>query len=275
MILEKLLSFNAARRCTHLSRIMAAFALLAVFCSSASAIPVNHGNFVGTSITYQNVTEDNTHVFSPKVGAPTIDSYPTVYGAPTISGDALLFASTNFGVAAAGGATDFLDGTLTTRMVASAGNYISKVQWTERGDYTMIGGAGTYVQVTAPFFIRIEETTNGPITPIYVNSNVVMTPSGGDYFAPGENGSGKLWSGNLVQDIDAILALNKIPGHATKVTFSIDNILIADTTGGGTALLKKKQSGSFASLEVVPEPSSFLLASLGVAALVGVRLRKR
>lgn len=273
MNLEKSFNFNALGRCTHLSRIVAAGLVVAVFSSPALAIPVNHGNFVGTSITYQNVTEDNTHVYSPAVGTPTIDSYPTVYGAPTVSGNALLFASTNFGVAASSGASDFLDGTLTTRMVASAGNYISKVQWTERGDYTMFGGSGTVVQVVAPFFVRIEETTNGPITPIYVSDNVVMTPSGGDFFAPGENGAGKLWSGNLLEDIDAILALNKIPGHATKVTFSIDNILIAQTDGGGSALLKKKQAG--ATLEVVPEPSTFLLASLGIVALVGIRLRKR
>jgi len=260
----------------QLTSILSAGALiLAVFASPALAIPVNHGTFNGTTITYENVTEDNTRVFVPAVGPAVISSYPTVYNAPTLSGDALLFASTNFGVAAAGGSSDFLDGTLTTRMVATAGNYISKVQWTERGDYTMFGGVGNFVQASAAYFVRIEETTTGPITPFYVSGNLVMTPSGGDFYAPGENGTAKVWQGSMLEDLDAILAANNITGRATKATFSIDNVLVAQTVSGGTALLKKKQEGLFAELEVVPEPSTLVLAGLGLIAMVGVRLRKR
>lgn len=263
---------NALGRCSRLSILLTACALAAVLVSPAAAAPVNYGNLVGTTVTYQNVTEDNTRISTPAVGPAVVSSDPFVYGTPGILADSLFFGSSSFGVAASGGAKQTLDGKLTTRIVASPGNVIAQIQWIERGDYTLFGGVGNSAQVTAPLQIRIEELSTGAITPITVATFLTFNPSAGDYFSPGENGITVPWTGAITVDLDAIIAANSLVGRATKVTFSLDNILIAKTATG-TAQIRKKQAA--ATLEVVPEPSSFVLLALGLVGVAGLRFRKR
>lgn len=278
MVSEKLARHRAGLLSARfaISSLCAAVALAALFAQPVLAVPVNWGDFPAASVTYYDVTEDNVRIETPAIGPAVISSEPFVWGAPTTAGDQLLFAPVAFNVNAAGGSSDFLDGTLTTKVVADPGAYINQLLWQERGDYSLIGKGtvSTYVEVSAPMFVRIEAINGVGIVPIQFNANVVFTPSNGDFFLPLEAGVGKLWQGSLLVDLNDVIAKAGKVGKATQVTFSIDNILYAASEGGTIARMAKKQSEII--LEVVPEPSSFVLAGLGLVALVARgRFRRR
>jgi hypothetical protein len=248
---------------------------LAAFALPASAAEINHGTYIGDDVTFHDVKENNSWLALSPTNVVTMGSHPFVYGAPTVSGNGLLFSSTAFGVTTGGGGSELLDGTLTTRITSQDGGYLSQLQWIERGDYTL-AGAGTvasYVTVSAAMLVRIEQVNGVAIAPVTVNPTVNFVPSNGDFFMPLEAGLAVPWAGSALVDLDAILANLNIVGHATQVTFSIDNVLYGHSEAGTVALIKKKQGEI--GLEIVPEPSSIALAGLGMLALLGWRMRRR
>jgi hypothetical protein len=72
---------------------------------AASALPVNHGTFVGTSVTFQNVTEttqsvgDDECLFTTPDGTANDGMCAT---APFVEGDQLIFVPSGFGATATG-----------------------------------------------------------------------------------------------------------------------------------------------------------------------------
>lgn len=228
----------------------------------AQAAPINYGNFNGVSVVYQQVTEDSNTDPTP------------LYGAPSISGDSLTFSPVSFGANASGGSFDLTDGTLATSLVSIAGYYIEKIQFSERGDYTLfgIGGtANTYATVANSLFIRIVNTTGGAIPPITATVNMTFTPSDGTYNLIDDPGIGKIWEGGLLVDIDAMLA-NAGYGDrkATKVDITMDNTLVAVSEANTQAYIKKKQLEGITITAIVPEPATLSLLLLG-----GLLLRRR
>ena len=195
-----------------------------------------------------------------------------LYGNPAISGNALIFTPVNFGAFASNGSIDITDSTLTTMIETYAGGNmgIDQISFHEAGDYAL-AGTGTLLTsalVRAPYFVRIVETTNGPITPVQFNSSLTFTPNGGSYYLPGNAGSGVTFTGSTLIDLDLILANAGVGGKATKVFFSMDNQLLATSEAGTISFIKKKTADGVTITVIIPEPAS-------LSALAGLTLLAR
>lgn len=230
--------------------------------SAALAASLNYGDKIGADIIYRQVSEDSV-----------TDPVP-LYGNPTVSGNALLFTPTNFGAFASNGSIDLTDSTLTTSIEAKQDRRIKQIAFAEAGDYTLIGingTAGTSAIVRAPYYVRVVEVDGNPIAPVLYTSSLSFTPSNGDYYLPGDAGSGVTFTGSTLIDVDAILAGAGIQGEATKVLFSMNNQLIATSEQGTISFIKKKTADGVTITTVVPEPAS--LTAVGALALL-VRRRR-
>lgn len=226
----------------------------------ASASSINYGDKTGADIIYRQVSEDSV-----------TDPVP-LYGDPAISGNALLFTPVNFGAFASNGSLDLTDSTLTTMIEAKPGARIRQVAFAEAGDYALVGSgtAATSAIVRAPYFVRVVEVDGAPIAPVLYTSSLTFTPSNGDYFLPGDAGSGITFVGTTLIDVDAILANANIPGRATKVFFSMDNQLTATSEVGTISFIKKKTADGVTITTIIPEP-----ASLAATAALTLVLRRR
>jgi len=241
---------------------------LLVLSSRTGAVPINYGNFNGTNVMYLNVTEDSSTDPTP------------LFGAPTVSDDALSFNPSGFGATSSGGGTDLTDGTLATTIMTTGTKRIQKVSFAEAGDYTFAGGSGTTAtaaSVGTSFFLQVVELDGVGVAPITFTGNMTFTPSGGTFdFVNDPHGPAVLWSGSVAFDLDNLLATHNPPitGQATKILLSLDNSLLATSETGTAALIKKKEFNG-ASIIVdtnVPEPASLALVAAG-AVLVGSRRR--
>jgi hypothetical protein len=245
------------------------FSMVCAFvCPPAFAAPINYLDFVGTNVTYKDVTEDSATDPTP------------LWGAPTISGDGLNFTPlAAFSASSSGGSPpDITDGKLDTTIVVNDPGVgaIDNILVSERGDYTL-AGSGTIASntsVAAPVILTLLEINGVGIspTPLY-SGNLMFSPSGGTYDLVNDPGSGEIWTGSLMIDIDAAMAAINKDGRATKIKYHMDNTLTAFSESGSIAFIAKKDG--IVSLEVnVPEPTSFVLALLGPLGLAWV-LRRR
>ncbi len=238
----------------------ATFLGMGLLAATAQAVPINYGNFSGTTVNYLSVTEDSATDATP------------LFGAPTVAGDALDFNPTNFVSSSSGGAIDSTIGVLNFTAEATSGNFIDQIVLSEAGDYTIFGsgGVGTSATVAAPVFINIVEVDGVSISPINYNGNLVFTPSAGDYnLADDGAGFGVIWTGVLDIDVEQLLidaGVNYTYG-ATEVKVILNNILATTSEAGSSAEIQKKDLQGL-TVTIFPEPASaMLLAALGLPVL--------
>jgi hypothetical protein len=238
----------------------------------ALAVPINYGDFSGTTVDYLDVEEDTN----------SGDTLP-LFGAPSVSGDSLDFDPVGFDAHATGAAgVDVTDGNLNFMIMAKAGNAIDMVSLSEAGDTTLAGFGTdmTFTSVTGVGVLNILAVDGVGITPIAVPINLAFTPSGGTYGLATDGGGGPLfssgWSGSWLKNIEQELINNSVPYTlgATKVSINLDNTLTALSEAGTFALIAKKDFGGVSITVNIPEPATWLLVSLcGVLAAAGSRRR--
>lgn len=241
---------------------MLAFVVVSAVCVSLANAQINYGNFNGDTVEYQQVTESSA-----------TDPVP-LFGGPALSGDSLLFSPVNFGISASGGSFDLMDGQLTTTIVALGLNRIEKIEFSERGDWTLLGTgtANTTASVANTMFIRITQVDGpGAFVPVDATVQMTFTPDGGSYNLIDHRGQVLPFEGTTLVDLDAILAAAGYSGRqALKVDVTLDNSLAAFSETGSVAYIKKKQAEGLSLTAIVPEP-----ATLGLLALGGLWLCRR
>lgn len=228
------------------------------------AAPINYGDFIGSTVVFQSITEDSI-----------TDPLP-LYGAPTVIGDQLDFGPTAFGSFSTNGGADITDGLLRGSITANDGYSLDSFSFTEFGDYTLLGGGGTaataaYIGQT--FFVTITEVDGVAlgVNAFTVNASSVFT-SDGDFFLPDESGIAVPWSGSGSIDLAAALADRKadfpqITGNAvTGIEFTSNNTLVTTSESGTVAFIQKKDVQL--SIVSIPEPASLSLIGLGASVLL-------
>lgn len=249
------------------------FGLLAVVLmatpSARASYFTNYGNFAGTTVNFLNVSESS------------VSESIALYHDPVVAANTLDFNPQNFGAFAAGaGGIDLTDGQLSLTMVGTNGYAIPTIKFWEVGDFTLIGAgtAGTFVDVTANFYINITKVDGVGITPVNLGGSMTFSPVGsGTFTLPGNPGFGLLWGGMINFDINNALTLAGVPylNGATEVQFTLDNELIALSELGTIARIQKKDfQGSVGISVIVPEPSILALTLCGAGLLVGRRSKR-
>jgi hypothetical protein len=240
--------------------------LLAVFFAAQSALATTaYPDYFGPGVSFTGIQETSTF------GDPE-----PIFGAPTGSGNQLLFFPTNFTASTNGlNGFDQIGSQLQALITAtSPGMTIDTILIDEFGDSTLTGPTGT--GATGAFasmagFITVLEVLGVPVAPTVIGFNAGGLLNGS--FTPGHLGvtglalpgdaGTTLWSGSVSVDVAAIVP------NATKVMLSFDNDLMAYTEGvANTAKIQKKVvDGPAIIITVIPEPGTAALLGLGLLAL--------
>jgi hypothetical protein len=240
--------------------------------SRADAASINHGNFMGSTVTYVDVTE-----------ASATDAVP-LYGMPSVFGDSLDFNPVLFNALSQLGVppVDLTDGQLTFMIVAKQGHGIQNVLLAESGVTTVIGAGtdATFTDVTAAGVLEIAEVDGASIdvidVPIFltfshqVDGTWQLVTDGEALTLP--------WSGSQFIDIASVLTANNVPFvlGATKVNVNLNNGLIARSEEGTIAFIDKKDFGGLSvTVNFIPEPGTLLLALAGCLLSAGRISRRR
>lgn len=256
-------------------QLRAALALLSMIALSpvAQALPINYGDFNGTTVDYLQVEEDTN----------SGDTLP-LFGAPSVSGDSLDFDPVGFNANATGAAgVDVTDGNLNFTIMSHAGYAIDMVSLSEAGDTTLAGFGTdmTFTSVTGIGVLNILAVDGVGIAPIAVPINLVFSPSGGTYGLATDGGGGPIfssgWSGSWLKNVEQVLIDNNVAYNlgATKVSINLDNTLTALSEAGTFALIAKKDFGGVSITVNIPEPATWILISVcGLVAAAGGRRRQ-
>jgi hypothetical protein len=247
--------------------VMASLGTVVCIPALVSANTINYGDKVGITMVYSNVQETSLS------GGDTAP----LYGAPTLSGDSLVFLNMTFSSQASNGASDITDGKLDTD-IASKNNpsyYIDHLLLQEFGDTTLAGSGtpSTYSSAANSIFITVLELDNTPLVfPVFITTNMPMS-DGGMWTLPPPI-TGKQWTGAINLDITGILQGLGYSGHATLLHLTTDNTLATGSELDTEAFIAKKAEG-LSVTAIVPEPSALSLVVLGGAFLVARRFRRK
>lgn len=242
---------------------------------TAQAEVISYGDFDGAQFIYQNVEESSS---TDPAG---------LFGAPLLSGDALVFTPTNFRAEASGANdVDITDAALGTLVVAKDGSSIDTLDIVEFGDFTLTGTgtADTLVGAAGYLFASIVEIDNMPVTDVIDLTATMDLSASADTvnYVPDADGvwdlttdpGTNLWTGAVSLDIQGALQSLGLGGSATKVLVTFDNTLIAQSEEASDAFIAKKRQITVTA-HVVPEPSTIALILVGLAGLGVLRIKRR
>jgi hypothetical protein len=240
-----------------------ALALALLLGSAAVSSAASYGNFYspGATVQFLNVADLNG-----------------LFGAPTVSFESLDFSPNTFEADCAVSAScpptpHTVSDTLTLQIAATAGNFIEKIRLSEAGDTSINSFLNAFAatSVTADVFVDILAIDGSAVNGVNANTQMVFT-SGGTFDTNVQGNGTHTWTGNLLLELDAIIAAAALTGQATLVEISISNTLTAFAESGASARIEKKDFDGVG-ITVIPEPASALLMGLGLAGLAWVGRR--
>lgn len=237
---SRFVSLRANRACLGFTCLLLTVGLLATAQPAAAAF--NYGNFVGTNITYQNVSESS------------ITDAVALFGPPVIDGDDLVFSPTQFIASSADGAADQTVGLLMADMIAADGTTIDLVIVRELFSFEMTANTNSAVSIAG--LLVLTDLTPGHGAPVYFAPLVVVGNPAAPYVGPA---SGTDWVAEAALDLSGL--------GITHAAITFNDILQATSVQGGTSWIEKTDIRI-----LVPEPSSLVLAVTGLLVL---SLRRR
>ncbi len=223
----------------------------------AMANSINYGDF-GPDL------PDHGSMYLSVTESSGTDPVP-LFGAPTLTGDALDFDPLAFTADATGGAADITDGQLNFTFMAFEGTGMQGMEIFEQGDYTLFGVGTDATQIAAGVSISVDilevdgVALDTPLQVFVSNSltrDLLTDPA---VLAP--------WSLGLFVDFAPVLANADLDFDlgVTKAEIVIDNQLLAISEESSIAFIAKKDFKITPHIvgEPVPEPASLALLALG------------
>lgn len=217
----------------------------------AAFATTSYPSYFGPNMSFTGIQETSTS------GDPE-----PLFGAPTGSGDQLLFFPTNFSASVdivSGPISDATSSRLETQISAtSPGATIDILNISESGYAELHDGAFVAFPVMTGT-ITVLESNGSAITPYVINfsGNIMGTCCNPNPFP---------WSGSAVVDIASLVP------NATEVMLSFENRLRVDYDYGGSAMIQKNAVAiQVIPGQVIPEPGTGLLVAAGLLALAGWR----
>lgn len=258
-----------------------AVAITATVFSIADAAPINYGDFTGTTVMYLDVTETAN---TPGDTEPMFgDGNPAAPFNPSIVGDKLDFDPSGFAATGANGLSDITDGQLNFTMMSLGRSVITQIDFSERGDYSLLGTGGAATQTIFGLGIAsvVALEVDGVALPVPVPL-AAASASGGDDLSLGVDVATP-WSLALSYDVDAALVAAQVDFKfgATKLAIALNNTLAAISEPQSIAFIAKKDFMIDVSTDPlipmnVPEPSTAALLVLAICGLgMADRLRSR
>lgn len=229
--------------------------LLVSVMPAEASISTNYGDFEASTVWYNQVSESTDSGW---------------YGSPVVAGDTLNFTPLGLKAESSGGGLDTVNNAqLSFDVRAKAGHYIEGFNFSEGGDFSLVGfgSDSTYVDAAANFVVEIYEVDGAAIDTVTESISMPISPNEDGRFELITDGGGvpiyeNLWSGAIHINIDDILTNKNISyvGGATFLNVYFENILMAGSESGTSSLINKKlQNGFSITSEIIPEPSSLLL----------------
>jgi len=248
------------------NRLVLHAALFAATASVVQAAPILHGDFVGTTVTYEQVTDTTSTLGDPD----------GMFGTPQIFGDTLEMDPTQFTATTTNGGIDQTSANLEFDVVAMAGKVINDLTITEAGSASLggLGDSSTFASVTTDVIIDIEEVDFAPVPGGSINTSATMVfaPTGLFDLSGGGPLAGGPWTGVAFKDLDQVLADAGVSGvGATRVSVTITNTLVALSQTGTTSLITKTDADTVSITANIPEPTA---AMLGLLTLMGAAARR-
>jgi hypothetical protein len=252
----------------HAPALFAGVVLVSLLLAGPALAQVNHGNFSGTTVDFNDVTE------TTQLGVDPTDP-AVLFGVPTASGNELAFDPLAFASSATpsnGRTSDDTLSLLSVDIISSAiGTYIEDFTIREAGDSILTGFAGsgatgTFVAMSG--IVTVKEANGVPLPggDVFIPINAIFTQD--LFLLPGDIGAIN-WLGEAFIDVAAVVP------NATWVHVALNNYLGAarDPAGNYSATIQKKAVRGV--VITVPEPSSMTLIGLGLLFGVAVSARGR
>jgi len=169
------------------------------------------------------------------------------------------------------------DAQLQFGVTAKEGNAIAGLDFSELGDFSMVGGGFAFVDVTANFYVTIMDVDGEELDSAFTTaSSMTFSPNADGTFNHSAPFTQGLWDGSIYLDVLSMLddeGISYVDG-VTRMSVNLDNILVAYASAGGTSFIKKKDlTGFTVTSEVVPEPASLVLILGTTCSLAFVRRR--
>jgi hypothetical protein len=179
-----------------------------------------------------------------------------LFGGYSRSGDQLTWLPSAFKAESENGTAQTTNDTLLMTITAGPGDYITKVDIFEIGDYTLTGPSDGYAEVSPSGTLFVTEEAPGGGMAGYDSFDQTFELNVDPDFG--------LWSEDLVVNLTGM--------QITSVSISWQNNLQASSEEGTTSLIQKKYGELGISVEVIPEPATLAVLALGSLAAV---LRRR
>ncbi len=254
---------GSSLRALGVCAIVLSLALATTSLAPASTIP--YGDFSGTTVKFLNVSESSN------------DPLP-LFGAPTVSGDSLLFTPLTFLSESIKGDVGITDSHLALTIAADPGNVLDQISLKEFGDFTLIGAPGDLAtaSVASPTMVTVV-TPSGPqqlfANMIFERDTIPggtppnFIPSTGTFTLAADATNGTMWRGHLNLSLAGL--------KATQAIVSLDDILSTLATGISDAKIEKKGFDVTVTTTPIPEPTTLALLGMGLLGLAFIGWRKR
>jgi len=188
-----------------------------------------------------------------------------LYDTPDVTLNNLDFDPTSF-VATSSGGVDVTDGQLSFGMKALAGHSLETIDFNESGRYTLQGGGSASALYGIGYTLTVLEIDGVAVTPFDI-----LDGASGAKTLPGDLGFLAPWTLQHSLDLDAALttAGKTFTFGVTKAEITVDDQLLATTDPGNFSFIDKKDFDITVNTDpMIPEPTTLVLAGLGVISLM-------